>query len=354
MSIINQTLRDLDARLTAPAAVAAPPVATVRRRPVLWALAILLLPLAGVAGWFAWSVLRTPTPERPRVVRSVQPAPAPSTPLPAPAPAIAPVAAVSAPPVASAPLAAPAPVVEPTPLAATLVTPRNAAPPTRPTPAPSVEPAPVAALPAARAPLSPPPAIQRQTRQPAPAEIGEERYRKALAQLQAGHQADARAFLAEALQAAPAHIEARQTLAALLSRTGHAADAEALLREGRAAVPDHSGFALSLARLQAARGNTAGAAATLLEALGSRGVDPEYRATLAALLVQLDRHSEATTHYELALRQQPGQGTWWAGLGMSLEAQGKTADARAAYQRALQAGNLPENLATFARAKAGN
>ena len=116
-------------------------------------------------------------------------------------------------------------------------------------------------------------------------------------------------------------------------------------------MPDEAWFALAQARLQAARGDTAGAAGTLLDGQAGRGVDAEYRATLAALLVNLGRHGEAARQYEQALDLQPGEGTWWMGLGLALEAQGRTGDAQAAYRRALAAGNLPETFQTFVREK---
>lgn len=53
----------------------------------------------------------------------------------------------------------------------------------------------------------------------------------------------------------------------------------------------------------------------------------------------------------LALERQPEQGTWWMGLGLAMAAQGKSAEAHAAYRRSLTAGNLPENLEEFVRAK---
>src|SRR5512135_2804432 len=113
----------------------------------------------------------------------------------------------------------------------------------------------------------------------------------------------------------------RATLAALLSDAGQNQEAEAILRAGRELNPDHAWFALSLARLQAARGDAEGAVATLQSGMGGRGVNAEYRATMAALLVRLRQYPDAARQYEQALRQQPGQGTWWLGLGLAMEAQ---------------------------------
>ena len=332
MSIINQTLRELDARKdAAPAAAtfAQAPVPPRRIAPALWGLAGALLVLAGALLW-----------------RWPQPAdlPAAADPMP-PAANLAVVESVS--PVVVEPISvAPAvalPVETPSPPAALPAV----------APAPPLEPAPPAvtsmAVAAVAAPA--PPEIRKQVRRATPEEDAEGHYRKAIAQARAGRDAQARALLEAALQAYPRHIAARQLLATLLSEAGHNGEAETVLNEGHALAPGETWFALALARLQAARGDTAAAAATLLDGQAGRGVNAEYRATLAALLVNLGRPGEAARQYELALDLQPGEGTWWMGLGLALEAQGRTVDARLAYRRALAAGNLPEALLAFVREK---
>ena len=149
----------------------------------------------------------------------------------------------------------------------------------------------------------------------------------------------------------PAHLAARQTLATLLSEAGLNREAEAVLREGSVAAPDNTWFALNLARMEAARGELEGAAATLQSGVEGRGVNAEYRATLASLLLRLKHYPGAARQYELALKSQADQGAWWMGLGLALAGQGKAVEARSAYNRALAAGNLPEKLAEFVRLK---
>ncbi len=361
MSIINQALRELDARQgTAPAPASfVAPTPPPRHRPGRWAAAVVLLPVLGVAAWIAWSIWGAAPPAAPEVAQPLPTMPAPNPIAPdavradrpeaTPPPAetgSATAAAATQPALTAALTLAKIPV---TVAGGGIETPASERNPVSPERAEASVPRRGAATALSAAE----PAIRHETRRPNVAEFAEDRYRKALAQLRAGHTAEARALLSASLQAAPAHVEARQTLAALLSRAGHNADAETLLREGRAVVPDHGGFALSLARLQAARADISGAVATLQDVAGTASVDAEYHGTLAALLVQLDRHADAASHYEHALRQQPGNGTWWAGLAMSLEAQGRRDEARAAYRRALQTDDLPEKLADFVRARAG-
>lgn len=90
---------------------------------------------------------------------------------------------------------------------------------------------------------------------------------------------------------------------------------------------------------------------TLRSGSAGRGVNAEYRATHAALLARLKQYAEAAHQYGLALKLQPELGAWCMGLGLAMAAQGKSAEARAAYSRALTAGNLPEKLEEFVREK---
>lgn len=199
--------------------------------------------------------------------------------------------------------------------------------------------------------IVPPSDIRKEINKPSAEEDAEERYRKAVTLIQKGRENQARPLLEESIRLFPGHVAARQTLATLLSESGLGVEAEAVLRDGRIASPDNTWFALNLARLQAARGDVEGAVASLQGGIAGRGVDAEYRATLAALLARLKQHAEAAHQYGLALKLQPEQGTWWMGLGLAMAAQGKSAEAHAAYRRSLTAGNLPEKLEEFVRAK---
>ena len=193
--------------------------------------------------------------------------------------------------------------------------------------------------------------IRKEINKPSAEEDAEERYRKAVILIQKGRENLARPLLEEAIRVFPDHVAARHTLATLLNEAGHSAEAEAVLRDGRVASPDNALIALNLARLQAARGDVEGAVITLQSGSTGRGVNAEYRATHAALLARLKQYAEAAHQYDLALKLQPEQGTWWMGLGLAMAAQGKSAEARAAYSRALSAGTLSEKLEEFVRAK---
>lgn len=332
MSIINQTLRELDARKTDSASLQIPlrPVAAATRRgPALWVAAAALLPIAGLALWLM-----------PRHAEPLAPA-RPDAALRAP------------PPVAAAPEQAPARAQPATPAAEIPVKPAVAK--TREQEgSDSGSASKLSGLSLTMklsSPVEGPAAIRKVVNTATAEEEAEERYRKAVSLVQKGRENQARPLLEEAVRLSPSHVAARQTLATLLSEAGQGREAEAVLREGRAVAPENAWFALSLARLQAARGDAEGAVATLLSGVEGRGVNAEYHATLAALLMRLKHHAEAEQHYQQALKGQPDQGTWWMGLGLSLDAQGKSDEARSAYGRALTAANLPEKLVGFVRAK---
>jgi MSHA biogenesis protein MshN len=346
MSIINETLRALDARQAdraSPRASPPPPVVAKRRRTRLWASVTLLSSLAGLAIWLA-AERRQPPPvegERHIAMQSV----AVSAPVPHASPAVpsahTPVKAPAAPaPAVIAHQAGPADAEKEKKRLA------SANPPKLPEPAVAV-----ATVGGSDHAVAQQPVIRKEISQSTPREAADDRYRKALTYIRTGQEDRARVLLEEALALSPEHVAAREALAALLSDAGRNQEAEKVLRIGRAASPEHAWFALSLARLQVARGDTEGAVASLQSGMGGHGVDADYHATLAALLVQLKQYPDAVRQYEQALKMQPGPGTWWVGLGLALAAQGKSDEARSAYRRARMAGNLPDTLDEFVRAK---
>jgi MSHA biogenesis protein MshN len=99
--------------------------------------------------------------------------------------------------------------------------------------------------------------------------------------------------------------------------------------------------------LQTERGDLPAAASTLQTTLPAAADKAEYRALYAAVLQRAGRHAEATEHYAAALKLTPGNGVWWMGLGISLEAEGRIAEARQAFQSARAGGNLAPELAAY-------
>lgn len=351
MSLINKMLQDLDARGGAPAGklqqeeLKAVPAAErdTRRLLVLAAASAALVALAA-GGWFGWRYWqgRAAPPLGPVPKVNVTPPEFVRSPVPAPS-----AAAV----VAAAEVVAPA---HPDPSAAE-----------RP-PAPAQE--------APRAPLAAAPTgelaatvsggrRQRERRQAVPASAGvlapgrelgptqlaENTYRRALLALSEGRLSEAFNELDRALEIDPRNDAARQTYISLLLENRRPDDAIRQLRLALDIDPHQPGLAMLLARMQLERGGPA--LDTLMRALPGAGNNADYQALLAGVLQREQRNGEAAEHYQQALHLQPGNSVWWMGLGISLQAEKRLPESRAAFEQARATGGLSPELQTFVERK---
>ncbi|MDH5514673.1 MAG: tetratricopeptide repeat protein [Gammaproteobacteria bacterium] len=132
------------------------------------------------------------------------------------------------------------------------------------------------------------------------------------------------------------HHDARLLLASLYIRRQQHARAESLLVHGLSLHPDHSGSARLLARLLVSRGQHTEAIVRLEAALAGASRDAEYHALLAGLYQHSGNPAGAERHYTEALTLNPGRGEWWMGLGISREQTGNASAAGAAYRKALE------------------
>ena len=389
MSLVNKMLRDLDARRVGDGERAALPAAVTplaahqETRPVLprLLLATLALVVLGVAAWYAMhnsgpqpsavapvSVAPPPVVVPPPVVAA---APSAATPTVVAEPSVA--AALPVPePVAAPAVPAPAPVVAvPTlrmadalvalpelkpessrkesagtpkavprtpPAVATVAsapTSRPAEPTTRPAPGVAAKAAPVAAE----------PLIEKQLRQPSAAERAEAGYRRGLAAARQGLADEAVGIYRAALADQAEHAGARQALAALLIEARRYDEAEDVLRKGTDIAAARLPSVLALARLQVERNQAAAALETLQKHATAGERSAEYQGFAGALMNRAGRSGEAVAHYQAATRLAPGEGRWWAGLGIALDAAGKGPEARDAYQKARSLLGLPADLA---------
>jgi MSHA biogenesis protein MshN len=189
--------------------------------------------------------------------------------------------------------------------------------------------------------------IDKQVRNPSARDLADHEYRKASTLLQQGRLADAQEGFRAALNLYPAHHAARQAMVALMLQGKMHGDAERALQDGLKVAPEQIGFAMTLARLQVDRGDVPGATATLQSSAAHAQGSPDYAAFLAALLQRQGRHEEAIEKFSAALRGKPNTGVWWLGLGMSLQAMNRGAEAQEAYRRA-KAGNINPELAAYA------
>jgi MSHA biogenesis protein MshN len=193
----------------------------------------------------------------------------------------------------------------------------------------------------------PPPRIEKRMHAPSPPQLAEADFRDGVTLLNAGRLHEAQEKLQSALVHEPSHIGARQALFGLLLNAKKHTEAEQVLEEALQLNPHQPGFALALARLQIERGELSGALGTLRKGATAGARSPDYLAFHAALLQREERHAEATEHYRAALALAPGSGVWWMGMGISLHALNRHAEAQDAYRRARDSRNLAGELQAF-------
>jgi len=197
------------------------------------------------------------------------------------------------------------------------------------------------------------PAIQKQVKELTPAQRAENEYRKAVLALQQGKRADAVAGLEQALQFDSKHAGARQALIGVLLDGKQQDEAIAKAREGLNADPGQTGLAMILARLQLEKGELRPAIETLQRSLPHAAEKADYQAFLAALLQRDERHKQAVEHYLLALQKAPQNGVWWMGLGISLQAEKRVPEAQESFKRAKATNSLSPELLAFVEARLG-
>lgn len=193
--------------------------------------------------------------------------------------------------------------------------------------------------------------IEKKVRISTPRERAENEYRRALGMVNQGRIQEGMAVLRGALSEDAAHAGARLALFGLLIEQQRLDDAQALLEEALSRDPAQPQMASRLARLKLSRGDARGAEETLSRASAAAVGNPEYRALHAAVFQRLTFHKKAVDEYQAALRLVPQAGVWWMGLGISLEADGRPAEARDAFQRARATGALTPELTEFVEQK---
>ena len=192
-----------------------------------------------------------------------------------------------------------------------------------------------------------PASIDKRAHLSTPAERAENEFRQATVLLNQGRVAEAIDGYKSTLQQDAGHAAARQALVGLLLEHRRIDEAQPFLQEGLSLNPHRSAYAMLLARIQVERGDLQGAHDLLNKHAGSAARDADYHAFDAALLQRLGRHKEAVAGYEAALRIAPRAGLWWMGLGISLQADTRGAEALEAFRRAKSAGGLSPELLAF-------
>ena len=350
MSLINQMLKDLDARHEGDVRAklqrevrALPPAdsgASIRK------VIIALLGGAVLAGgWWAYERVSTGggrvvsqdggQPGTPGLVSAAAPVPAAND-----APPASPLASTSPDEPASS-TAVPSAAVDGMKLSPAL---DRLPQPSAPSPAPPVKSGKTPAAPA-QAPAERKGVVEKSAPTKPARELAESEYRRAVGLVNGARVVEATDVLLDILRSDGGHVASRQLLARLLVEQRRFDEAMAILAEGLGAQPGQVGWAMQLARLQMERGDTAGAARTLKASQPYATGNADYQGFAGLVAHRQGRQKESAEHYQAAIRISPAEGRWWLGLGLAFEADGHPAEAKEAFLRARASGTLNADLA---------
>ncbi len=218
--------------------------------------------------------------------------------------------------------------------------------PVKNTPVQVAESTPAKEAPAQLAPAttSGPSKIEKSNLPLTPRDRAEAEFRKAEIALASGRGSDAMEAAKAALKLDAGFVPARQLLLRGLLEARKTDEAMLVLQEGLDGQPTQIGWAMSLARLQLEHGDLAAADKTLARHQAHAENNADYAGFQGHVKTRLGLAKAAVGHYQRATRLAPGEGRWWLGLGLALEADGKTQEAREAFRRSLQSATLSAEL----------
>jgi len=144
------------------------------------------------------------------------------------------------------------------------------------------------------------------------------------------------------------HINARLLLTSKLIEKGQTEEAFKHYQKGIQLAPGESRLAKPLAHLLVDRGQVDQSLKILQKAAPSVNSDPDYYSFIAALQQQTGKHKNAITNYQQILKNQPDNGKWWLGLGISLMAEARNKEALLAFESSLRDKRVSSALKQFA------
>ena len=159
----------------------------------------------------------------------------------------------------------------------------------------------------------------------------------------------ARSSLSALLQATPLDHSAREKLAGLLFGAAEEVEARSVLEQGMALAPTYANYRLLLARMDMSVGQKSRALARLRDCEPEARSNLDFYATRAALAQELGDYPLAASSYQRLTLQQPAEGRWWLGLGISYEKAGRPHAALDAYRRAEMSAGLSAPSREFVR-----
>lgn len=167
---------------------------------------------------------------------------------------------------------------------------------------------------------------------------------RALEQWSSGQQLGALQTLDMFVYENPEAHQSRETLAKLLIQQGENDRALQAMEIGLRLAPGYAGYRKIKARLLLAD-NAAHEAVTVLSGTGPAiGDDTEYHDLLATAQLGAQLYDQAALSYQALLSQDNKEGRWWYGLATAFDARNMHQDAATAYEQALAQNNLSPAL----------
>lgn len=142
----------------------------------------------------------------------------------------------------------------------------------------------------------------------------------------------------------PRAHQSRELMAKLLLQRGENSLATQVTDIGLQIAPQHDGYRKIRARLLLSENRSEEAFALLDRAVPPLRNDREYHDLLANAALAARHFDTALRTYEHLLDDDAEQGRWWYGLAASLDSMGRASQAAQAYERAIQTSNLSSGL----------
>lgn len=178
-----------------------------------------------------------------------------------------------------------------------------------------------------------------------------DRYHNAVKMAEAGNKQEAIENLVKLLQYYPDYNDARVSLAAIILESGNPVKAKKIIDEGLAINPDYIPLVELKARLLTSEGKVKEALVVLQSEQPPITDAPGYHAFIAALFSRENNHQLAANIYQQLVQINPHEGSWWFGLGVSLDKLGHNQDAAFAYTKAATEGRLNAQALTFLQSR---
>lgn len=182
-----------------------------------------------------------------------------------------------------------------------------------------------------------------------PEQMREQSYQEALDLSHNGKQAAAVVILKKILLIAPESHDARQTLATIYLQRGEIQQALDLLNAGLNNTPKDIAFIQLSARALLSQGKPEQALELMQTISPAIQTAPDFYALLAVVQQRLGDFMFAAEIYQQLVSAYPGKGTWWVGLGISLQTVGQNNAAVQAYKQGISTKNLTPNMMAFAK-----